>query len=78
MSIAAECKRCKTIGCNGDNQFCNDKKKTKTPIEYFIEYLRLHKVDDIYYLINRQSIHKDFLEVIKKYEEEYIISLKKE
>lgn len=38
----------------------------KTPVEYFIEYLKLHKVDDNYYLIGRQSVHKDFVEVIKK------------
>jgi hypothetical protein len=53
-------------------------KYIKTPTEYFIDYLKLHKVDDTYYLMQRQSIHQDFIEMIKKYEQEYLISRKKE
>lgn len=48
----------------------------KTPVEYFIDYLKLHKVDDTYYLTDRLSIHQDFIEAVKKYEQEYINSAK--
>lgn len=65
-----------------ENSFLNffgaKMKDIKTPIEYFIDYLKLHKVDDTYYLMQRQSIHQDFLEVIKRYEQKYINSVKKE
>lgn len=47
-----------------------------TPVEYFIDYLRLHKVDDTFYLMGIASIHQDFIELIKKYEQEYINSAK--
>lgn len=77
--------RCKELGFSSrtiieietiKDSFCAKMNKIKTPIEYFIDYLKLHKVDDTYYLMQRQSIHQDFLEVIKRYEQEYIKSAK--
>ena len=47
----------------------------KTPIEFFIEYLKLGMIDDNYFLSQRPAIQKDFIELIKKYEIEYYNSL---
>ncbi len=43
--IAAECKRCKTIGCNGDTTFCNNKGEIKRHLEnkFILEEENLYK-----------------------------------
>lgn len=45
---------------------------TETPLERLIRYLKLHKVDEEFYLIGRASIHENFLEMLKNYEIEYL------
>ena len=44
----------------------------KTPIEYFIDYLKIHLIDHKNYLVNRPIIKIDFIEVLKKYEQEFM------
>ena len=43
----------------------------QTPIEQILRYLKLHQMDENYYLINKTILHKKEIEAVKKFEKDW-------